>query len=195
MIRVAFAAGLAAAVLVPAASAKGPAAVSITGPGFSKTLRVGPEGFSRSTVGALTEQSGFLPAVLGTSEPMLRTRPAGPLGPRYRLVWSVPAGTIFHIRQEAYPYARGGAVTYTNPGQPIFGMATRGGWYRNPELRGRSSVLAFRRRRRGGTNWTLVAPVAAAGALLAAAVALRRRQRRQRSPSTSSTELPAGSRT
>lgn len=199
MIRAAFAACLAAAVLVPAASAKGPAAVSITGPGFSKTLRVGPEGFSRSTVGALTEQSGFLPAVLGTSEPMLRTRPAGPLGPRYRLVWSVPAGTIFHIRQEAYPYARGGAVTYTKPGQPIFGMATRGGWYRNPELKRTLIRLGLPAqapiRSGGGTNWTLVAPLAAAGALLAAAVALRRRQRRQRSPSTSSTELPAGSRT
>ena len=39
------------------------------------------------------------------------------------------------IRQDVYPYANGGAVTYMKPGQSIFDMTTHGGWYRDPALK------------------------------------------------------------
>jgi hypothetical protein len=97
-----------------------------------------------------------------------------------------------------YPYARGGAVTFTKPGQPIFGMSARGGWYRNPELKRTLVSLglpASAPSDGSSFNYTLVVGLVAAGLLGAAALLFALRQRGQRSPSTSSTEFPAGSRT
>ena len=105
---------------------------------------------------------------------------------------------MFRIRQDLYPYARGGAVTYTKPGQPIFDMSTRGGWYRNPDLKRTLVSLglpASAPSKGSGLNYSLGFGLVAAGLLGAAALLFVRRQRGQRSPSTSSTELPAGSRT
>ena len=193
-----------AALAVPvAASAKGPTEGSITGPGFSKTVKVVYDGGGGSAGDNLTQQSGFFPASFGQSpDPMLHGKPAGPLGPRYAISWKLPGGAggaTFRIRQDLYPYARGGAVTFTKPGQPIFDLTTRGGWYRDPALK-RTLVslgLAAHAPSEGsGVNYALVLGLAAAGLIGAAALLLVvRRQRGQRSPSTSSTELPAGSRT
>jgi len=206
MIRLTFVAAFAAALLVPAvASAKGPTAASISGPGFSKNIKVMYDGSGGTPGGDLTQQSGFFPAAFGQSpDPMLRRRPAH-LGPRYTIVWKVPGGTTFHLRQDVYPYARGGAVTYMKPGQPIFDMTTRGGWYRGPQLKrtlvglGLAAHAPAPARSAGdfgsGTNWALIGGLLAAAALVAGGVALWRRQRGHRSPSTSSTEFPAGSRT
>jgi hypothetical protein len=191
---------LAALVLPALAAAKEPTHAWITGPGFHKTLtmREGPD-FSSSPIGRLTEDSGFFPSAVGQSpDPMLHARPTGPLGPRYRIVWTVPAGATHLVRQDIYPYARGGGVAYTRPGQPIFDSRTIGGWYRNPELKRTLVSLglpASAPREGSGFNYALVAGLAVAGLLGAAALLLVRRQRGQRSPSTSSTELPAGSRT
>ena len=203
MIRLTFVAAFAAALLVPAvASAKGPTAASISGPGFSKNIKVMYDGSGGTPGGDLTQQSGFFPAAFGQSpDPMLRRRPAH-LGPRYTIVWKVPGGTTFHLRQDVYPYARGGAVTYMKPGQPIFDMTARGGWYRDPQLKrtlvglGLSAQAPPTPSDSGpGPNWTLIGGLLAAAALVAACIALWWRQRGQRSPSTSSTEFPAGSRT
>ena len=39
-------------------------------------------------------------------------------------------------RQDVYPYASSGPVTYLAPGQPIFDMQTRGGWFQaGPDLK------------------------------------------------------------
>ena len=205
MIRLTLVAAIAAALLVPAvASAKGPTAASISGPGFAKKIKVVGDGSGGTPGGDLTQQAGFFPAAFGQSpDPMLHRRPAD-LGPRYTIVWNVPGGTVFHVRQYAYPYARGGAVTYMKPGQPIFDMTTRGGWYRDPQLKRTLvglglSAHAPAQSRSGdsssGPNWALIGGLLAAAALLAAGVVLWWRQRGQRSPSTSSTEFPAGSRT
>src|SRR5262249_26850306 len=120
---------LAAAVLAPAALAKGPSAATITGPGLDHALSVkGTEMSGR--LGDLTTYSGFFPAAFGQEpSPMLDRRPAN-LGPRYTIRYVVPGGAIFHLTQDLYPYARGGAVTYMKPGQKIFGMSARGGWFR-----------------------------------------------------------------
>ena len=202
MIRLTFVAAIAAALLAPAvASAKGPSEATISGPGFSKKIKVLYDGSGGTPGGDLTQQSGFFPAAFGQSpDPMLHRRPTH-LGPRYTIVWKVPGGANFRVRQHIYPYARGGSVTYMKPGQPIFDMTTRGGWYRDPQLKrtlvslGLSAQAPAPTGSDSGTNWVLIGGLLAAAVLLAAGVALWWRQRGQRSPSTSSTELPAGSRT
>jgi hypothetical protein len=120
---------LAAAVLAPAALAKGPSAATITGPGLDHALTVkGTEMSGR--LGDVTQYSGFFPAAFGQEpSPMLGRRPAN-LGPRYTIHYVVPGGQIYRLTQDLYPYARGGAVTYMKPGQPIFDMSAKGGWYR-----------------------------------------------------------------
>jgi hypothetical protein len=203
MIRLTFMAAIAAALLIPAvASAKGPTEATISGPGFSKKVKVHNDGSWGTPGGDLTQQSGFFPAAFGQSpDPTLHRRPAH-LGPRYAIVWKVPgAGPRERLQQDLYPYARGGSVTYMKPGQPIFDMTTRGGWYRDPQLKrtlvglGLSAQAPAPGGFGSGTNWLLIGGLLAAAVLLAAGVGLWWRQRGQRSPSTSSTELPAGSRT
>lgn len=62
---------------------------------------------------------------------MTDKRPAGKLGPRYRIVWTVPGPNgKAKISQDAYPYAQPQPVTYMKPGQVFWdGQHTRGGWY------------------------------------------------------------------
>jgi hypothetical protein len=202
MIRLTLAAAAVAALVLPGlAAAKEPTHATISGAGFHKTIsmREGPD-YSSSAIGRLSTDSGFFPSAVGQSpDPMLHARPAGPLGPRYRIVWTVPAGETHLITQDVYPYAKGGAVAYTRPGQPIFSSTTIGGWYRNPALKRTLVSLglpATAPSAGSGTNYALVAVLAAAAVLAAGALlVLVRRQRGQRSPSTSSTEFPAGSRT
>lgn len=191
-----------AALAVPAAAlAKGPSQGSISGPGFSKTVKVLYDGGGGSAGDNLTQASGFFPAAYGQSpDPMQHRRPAGPLGPRYTIAWKVPGGgsTPYRIQQDLYPYARGGAVTYMKPGQPIFGTTTQGGWYRDPGLKRTLVSLGLSAKAPSagsGTSYNLVAGLAAAGVLVVLALWFMLRQRGQRSPATSSTELPAGSRT
>jgi hypothetical protein len=194
-------AALAALALPAAASAKGPTEGSISGPGFSKVVKVLYDGGGGSAGDYLTQESGFFPAAFGQSpDPMLHHKPAGSLGPRYAIAWKAPGGggAMFRIRQDLYPYARGGAVTFTRPGQPIFDMSTRGGWYRNPDLKRTLVSLglpASAPSDGSGLDHRLVFGLVAAGLLGAAALLFALLQRGQRSPSTSSTEFPAGSRT
>ena len=118
-----------AALVVPAAFAKGPSEASISGPGLDKTITLAGMGDSSD----LTQDAGFFPAVFGQSpDPMLPGKPAGKLGPKFTIRYIVPGGnsTSFRLTQELYPYATGGALTYMKPGQAIFGATTNGGWYR-----------------------------------------------------------------
>ena len=174
MIRLSLAVALAALVVPAVAAAKEPSPASISGPGFSKTLKMKDlEHFNGSKLAQLTEESGFFPSAVGQSpNPMLSGRPSGKLGPRYRIVWTVPGPpglTTHRVRQDLYPYARGGAVTYTKPGQPIFDMKTIGGWYRNPLLKGTLVGLGLTARApsgsSGGTNFGLLAGIGIPGAL------------------------------
>ena len=196
------AAALAALVLPALAAAKEPSRAEVSGPGFHKTLlmlRNSHSDYTSTPIGRLTVDSGFFPSAMGQSpDPMLHARPSGPLGPRYRIRWTVPAGTTHVITQDVYPYAKGGAVAYMRSGQPIFDAETIGGWYQNPELKRTLVSLglpASAPSDGSGFDYTLVFGLVAAGLLGAAALLFVRRQRGQRSPATSSTELPAGSRT
>jgi LPXTG-motif cell wall-anchored protein len=189
MIRLSLVVALVALVVPAIAAAKEPSQASISGPGFSKTLKMTDiEHFSGSKLGELTEESGFFPSAVGQSpNPMLPGRPSGKLGPRYTIVWTVPGppGNSTHrVRQDLYPYARGGAVTYTKPGQPIFDMTTVGGWYRNPLLKGTLVGIGLAKRAPSGsagngTNYALLAGIGIPGALALAGagffVARRRR--------------------
>ena len=195
------AAALAALVLPTVSLAKGPSEGTISGAGFVKTFKVTNDGSGGTPGGDLTQTAGFFPAAFGQSpDPMLHRKPAV-LGPSYTIVWTVPTGNDApdHIRQLVYPYAKGGAVTYMKPGQAIFDMTTHGGWYRDSALKRTLVSLGLPATAPSassdGTSWTLPAGLGAAALLVAAALLFWHRHRGQRSPSTSSTELPAGSRT
>ena len=117
------------------ATAKGPSEAKIEGPGLSSPLLFKGSGEGPGTLlGDFTQQAGFFPAMYGQSpNPMLRAKPKR-LGPRYRVTYTVPGpdNMADAVRQDLYPYARGGAVTYMKPGQTFFGREhTFGGWYRS----------------------------------------------------------------
>jgi hypothetical protein len=62
---------------------------------------------------------------------------ASELGPSYLVRYSFDLGRSRPpeiVRQELYPYAKGGPVTFTSPGQRLGGpasMSVTAGWYRN----------------------------------------------------------------
>jgi hypothetical protein len=117
---------------------KGPSAATMEGPGGGGGITFsGDEG--SGPLGNLTQQSGWFAAVFEQEpNPMLATRPKGDLGPKYTVTYTVPGpdNDTFTITQDVYPYASSGPVTYLAPGQPIFDMHTRGGWFQaGPDLK------------------------------------------------------------
>jgi hypothetical protein len=122
--------------LAGAAQAKGPSKASVEGPGLKGAIVFRGYGDdSGSSLGQLTEGAGFFQAAFGqTPSPMLPGRPKGSLGPKYTIVYTVPAGNGHSdvIRQDLYPYAKDGPVTYMPPGQTIFDARTPGGWFASP---------------------------------------------------------------
>ena len=129
---------LLALVLPAAALAKGPAAATMEGPGLA-----GPTSFPGDVgggpLGNLVNATGWFPAVFGQEpDPLLASRPAGDLGPRYTITYLVPAGgpEPDTILQAVYPYADGGPVAHVAAGQAIFDTTTHGGWFRaTPDLK------------------------------------------------------------
>jgi hypothetical protein len=129
--------GCAALVLAGAAQAKGPDKATINGPGLEKPVALSGDSESNNMTASpfsrFVQDAGFFPAVFQREpNPMLAGRPAGALGPRYAVVYRVPGPDrrFFGITQDLYPYAAGGPVTYTLPGQPLFGTKSVGGWFR-----------------------------------------------------------------
>lgn len=125
---------LAVLAAAPSASAKGPSHAEISGPGLRNPIvfkGYGEPG-ADSAFGRLVDGLGFFPAAFGQQpSPMLSARPRGDLGPRYAVRYRVPTGgRPATITQTLYPYAAGGALVYTRPGQPLYGRTTPGGWFR-----------------------------------------------------------------
>ena len=117
---------------------KGPSAATMEGPGGGGGITFsGDEG--SGLLGSLTQQSGWFAAVFEQEpNPMLAARPKGDLGPKYTVTYTVPGlnNETLTITQDVYPYASSGPVTYLAPGQPIFDMQTRGGWFQaGPDLK------------------------------------------------------------
>jgi hypothetical protein len=173
----------AATLLAPAALAKGPSEASITGPGLSKTIAF--KGMNDAS--KLTEYTGVFPSAFGQSpNPMLEGRPVGKLGPKYTIRYVVPGpnSKTYRLRQDLYPYAKSGAVTYMKPGQAIFDSKTIGGWYPAgdalKQLLVRAGLPRTAPRASSGTNLALVAGVGIPGALVLAGAALLIARRRSR---------------
>ena len=119
---------LMAIVLVPeAAMAKGMRSATIEGPQLAQPIRLDGDANSANR---LAEVSGIYETMWGDAGE--DTRPSNRLGPRYVVTFDLLVGQdeTAPIRQQLYPLAEGGAVTYTRPGQRIRGRdKSVGGWY------------------------------------------------------------------
>jgi hypothetical protein len=123
-----------AALAVSSALAKGASGATITGPGLADGITMAGEGQAGGdALMQLAEDAGFFPSVFATiPNPMLSTRPAGELGPRYTIRYTMPGpnGATNVIVQDLYPYAQPSPLTFTKPGQSYYGTEkTAGGWY------------------------------------------------------------------
>jgi len=131
-------AGLAVLMVADPAAAKGADQATITGPGISTPIVVGGVGEpgSGEELGQLGDASGLFVAMFGPASngamALSSTAPIGALGPRYELTYRVPGANPKPdmLRQDVYPLAAGGPVTFTAAGQPVLGTKTTGGWYR-----------------------------------------------------------------
>jgi hypothetical protein len=118
------------------AAAKGPDQATITGPGLDEPIVVtgwGEPG-SGGDLAGLADGSGLFGVMFESGVGLLPEAPDGPLGARVEIAYRVPDGTPAGstVRQDLYPLAQGGPLTYTEAGQAVFGSTTRGGWYRTP---------------------------------------------------------------
>jgi hypothetical protein len=115
------------------AAAKGPSDATNSGPGLASPLLISGngEGDTSTDLGLLVAESGFFPQTFGQSpNPLLRAKPTAQLGSRYTVTYTVPGPSTDTLRQELYPYAAGGPVSYMEPGQKIWDQKTHGGWFR-----------------------------------------------------------------
>jgi len=183
------AAALTAVLLFPAAAtAKGPSAASVTGPGLRHAVNIEGygEGGNDTALGILVSDGGFFSQAFGATPSATTSRPLGGLGPRYEVTYTVPGGPNGDstLHQDLYPYAVKGAVTYMAPAQKFWDtQSTPGGWYQGTAaLRGmlvkaglppRASARKTRAERRIG----VAGGVGAGVALAAGALALFRRKR------------------
>src|SRR5215211_4477036 len=108
------------------ASAKGVKDVTVSGPRLTTPVRLGE---SRSA-NDVAQKSGFFAPPADRLTANLPQR--GDLGPRYVATYRLLVGPdrTASIRQELYPFADAGALTYTPPGQRAFDATSRGGWFR-----------------------------------------------------------------
>ena len=151
---IALAAGMSIAAAVTFATpalAKGPSQARITGPGLARPIAVSGSGEpgQPGVLSTLATQTGLFTAMWGANAitpaqaPVIHTPPPqASLGPRYTITYTVPGvppqpGEQYgRIRQDLYPRAVGGPVSYTPPGQQGFGGPLQhSGWLRaSPHL-------------------------------------------------------------
>ncbi len=123
-----------AALVATTAFAKGASEAMITGPGLGDGIRMTGEGDpGGGALMQIAEDAGFFPSVFATTpNPMLAKRPAGELGPRYTVRYTMPGpnGVTNVLVQDVYPYAEPAPVTYLAAGQRYFGTERAvGGWF------------------------------------------------------------------
>ncbi len=136
------ASGVAVAVVVvilaaPSAFAKGPSQGVITGPGLARPLTLREPG--STTIGPdlanVVMQTGFFVGTFGGTLHLhgnLAHRPAGSLGPRYTITYTMalPDRHSSQIVQYVYPYAEPKPITYMPRNQKYWGSnKTVGAWY------------------------------------------------------------------
>ena len=115
---------LVALALPGAALAKGPSRAVIVGPGV--TIRVAGDEGGSTPFWNLVEATGWFESAWGPAR-LPQEPPAGNLGPRLDITWTVPSSNVLH--QTLYPYAQPDPVTYTPRGQAIYGTPVEGGWF------------------------------------------------------------------
>ena len=122
------------------AHAKGPTEATIEGDSLEApiVLSIG-KGKSDDDFWKLAEQSGFYETTFRqTPDPTMDAPPTKNLGPSFTVTWTVPyeegMGAASTIVNTLYPYAEGGALLYSEPGQRIYDAATNGGWMRSSRL-------------------------------------------------------------
>jgi hypothetical protein len=135
----------AAMTLATPALAKGPSQARITGPGLAHAIVVSGNGEpgQQSRLASLAQQTDLFTVLFGAAgsvpppSPLRTPPPKASLGPRYTVSYTVPGVTpqpgeqFGKVRQDLYPYAAGGPVIYTPPGQHGFGRALQAaGWLR-----------------------------------------------------------------
>ena len=116
------------------AIAKGPSQGVITGPGLAQPITLREPG--AKTIGVdlanVVTWSGFSVGMWGGDSDRLAHRPAGDLGPRYTITYSMtlsnrPSGKIV---QYVFPYAEPLPITHMPPKQKYWGSnETVGAWY------------------------------------------------------------------
>jgi hypothetical protein len=120
-----------------AAQAKGATSATISGggpgglPGGPITLKGNGEPGSSTDLGMLAEGAGVFAVLFEDGGGGMAAAPTHRLGPRYTITWTFDDGTGKgrKVRQDVYPYAAGGPVTFMPPGQPVFDSTTAGGWF------------------------------------------------------------------
>jgi hypothetical protein len=115
------------------AYAKGPTDLVIYGPGLDRPIMVGPEEDRKPPlVPDVLDASGGAQSIYQTPVQRDPEHPAGELGPRYTLVFTEPGGIL--LVQDVYPFALAGPLSYTLPGQIVWGdLRISPGWYQAPE--------------------------------------------------------------
>lgn len=147
---------LAAALLTlpTAAWAKGASKGTVQGGGLPSPVTLSGEGEpgSGDLLARLAEETGAYVAMYGEdagSGTLDASKPKGDLGTRYLVIYTIPApeGGEDAVRQDLYPYAAGGPVTFTAAGQHFMGgMETAGGWFQAPAaLRETLAAIGVRR--------------------------------------------------
>lgn len=130
------AAFIAAIFAAPSAFAKGPWQGVITGPGLAHPITLREPG--SSTIGPdlanVVTQSGFFVGIWGGTDAhgRLAHRPAGSLGPRYTITYTIASADrpSSDIVQYVFPYAEPRPITYMPPNQEYWGNAeTKGAWF------------------------------------------------------------------
>ena len=125
-------------VVPTAAQAKGATAATIDGggpgglPGGPITLRGEGEPGSSTDLGMLAQGTGLYAVLDSHAGALVQAAPTDRLGPRYTITWTFPdpnGGKDRQVRQDVYPYAAGGPVTFTPAGQPVLDITTSGAWY------------------------------------------------------------------
>jgi hypothetical protein len=120
------------------AVAKGPTGLTITHPGKGGSVELPTKGHDNVSMGRLVEAFGLWSALDPEGAgPLDADRPAGDLGPAYRVEWTMvtasPADPLT-LTQTLYPDAPGGPVVHTDADQPAdpYAPRTAGGWFRAP---------------------------------------------------------------
>jgi hypothetical protein len=118
----------------PPAMAKGPSQGVITGPGLVEPIELREPG--AKTIGvdlaSVAMESGFFEGVWGGDPDRLTRPPAGDLGPRYTITYSMTVSRRLSgtITQFVYPYAEPLSVTHIPAKQRFWGSnETVGGWF------------------------------------------------------------------